>query len=760
MIRLRFLSAATALAAAGFCLPALAFEYDYSGLRGPDLLECDRMHWTGQTTRAESCYVELARSTGNPWYSAEALWAAGDIKGANDAFGRAVAVNPDDPMLRVRWGYLYMESWQYQDAVTLFEEALGIEEGYAPAEIGIARANTADFSAGGFNDLLNLLESHLGNMEAMMILARLYLEQRDIEGARVYLDTAAALLTDDLPPGRLHAYYAAASYLAGEDPEPEIQQALAVNPNDGDVFVHLAFFAEISYQYRDAVAFLQRAVQLDPYNYVARAELGLALAKLDRIEDARQHLVQAFEGDPYNIETSNLLKLIDTLDEFQVVERPLTYETSDGLQSTTVRLRLHRDESPVMAPYTFELLERAIPTFVERYDFQPAEAIAIELYPHHDDFAVRTLGEPMIGPLGITFGYLFAMDSPSAKPPGSFHWGSVLWHELSHVFTLEASGSRVPRWFSEGLSTYEEWNTGPLNRYQIPAYVFQRIGEGRMLSVRDLDGGFLRQEYDNQIIVSYQQAGLICQFIADTWGSETFARMLAEFKQRKDLETVFEEVLGVNTFAFDARFEDWVFDEFGQVINQADALLGYLGEASQAYAAEDWQAVIDNANRALIIYPEYTEDGNAYEPLGRTYQELGDLEAELEVLRQYHRQGGYAPGALNRLVELLQLEGADDEALAVLRDLRFVAPFPEKLHRELAQGYADSGDTENALLEYSILLDTGVQDIASVHYGIARQHLQAGRNELARRHTLLALETAPYYREAQNLLLEIMQRDL
>ena len=67
--------------------------------------------------------------------------------------------------------------------------------------------------------------------------------------------------------------------------------------------------------------------------------------------------------------------------------------------------------------------------------------------------------------------------------------------------------------------------------------------------------------------------------------------------------------------------------------------------------------------------------------------------------------------------------------------------------------------SEEAILEYNILLDTGTQDVATAHYGIAELHLNEGRIELARRHTLLALEAAPYYREAQNLLFQITQQD-
>ena len=87
--------------------------------------------------------------------------------------------------------------------------------------------------------------------------------------------------------------------------------------------------------------------------------------------------------------------------------------------------------------------------------------MTLELYPDHDDFAVRVAGLAGIGLLGVTFGYVVAMDSPSGRAAGEFHWGSTLWHEMAHVFTLEATDHRVPRWLSEGISVYEEWRTGP-----------------------------------------------------------------------------------------------------------------------------------------------------------------------------------------------------------------------------------------------------------------------------------------------------------
>ena len=72
--------------------------------------------------------------------------------------------------------------------------------------------------------------------------------------------------------------------------------------------------------------------------------------------------------------------------------------------------------------------------------------VQVEVYPDHEDFAVRTMGMPGLGALGVTFGQVVAMDSPSARKPGDFNWGSTLWHEMSHVYILygdEPSGAAL-----------------------------------------------------------------------------------------------------------------------------------------------------------------------------------------------------------------------------------------------------------------------------------------------------------------------------
>ena len=85
-----------------------------------------------------------------------------------------------------------------------------------------------------------------------------------------------------------------------------------------------------------------------------------------------------------------------------------------------VVMRLDAQEAPVLREYAMALAKQALSTLAARYEFTPRGPILVEIFPKHDDFAVRTLGLPgMTGALGVCFGRVVTMDSPRARPPGS-----------------------------------------------------------------------------------------------------------------------------------------------------------------------------------------------------------------------------------------------------------------------------------------------------------------------------------------------------
>jgi hypothetical protein len=89
-----------AVALAAFWATAPARDIHYGAVTDPDLLACDERHWRGAVDAARSCYQALLADPAPLLVRAEAAWALGDLKTANDLFQAAVgrAVRPDLPV--------------------------------------------------------------------------------------------------------------------------------------------------------------------------------------------------------------------------------------------------------------------------------------------------------------------------------------------------------------------------------------------------------------------------------------------------------------------------------------------------------------------------------------------------------------------------------------------------------------------------------------------------------------------------------------
>ena len=80
-----------------------------------------------------------SRESADPRIKADAARATGDVRAANAFFQAAIKEYPEDAALRTRWGELFVATHQNNEAVKLFEEALELDENYAPAKIGLAK---------------------------------------------------------------------------------------------------------------------------------------------------------------------------------------------------------------------------------------------------------------------------------------------------------------------------------------------------------------------------------------------------------------------------------------------------------------------------------------------------------------------------------------------------------------------------------------------------------------------------------------------
>src|SRR5262249_32151188 len=144
--------------------------------------------------------------------------------------------------------------------------------------------------------------------------------------------------------------------------------------------------------------YYRKAIEIDPRLWHARAELGINLMRLGQDEESRQQLEMCYENGFRNAETVNSLRLLDSYTNYVTFQGPNTI------------LKLNKKEAALLRPYFQDEMERAVATYTNKYKIKLPHPVQLEVYPNHEDFAVRTMGMPGLGALGVTFVNVIAMD--------------------------------------------------------------------------------------------------------------------------------------------------------------------------------------------------------------------------------------------------------------------------------------------------------------------------------------------------------------
>jgi tetratricopeptide (TPR) repeat protein len=666
--------------------------------------------------------------------NAEALWRSHDYDGAKAAFEALVKANPKNAEYHVRYGDLFYERFNAEEAQKLYEEALTIDPKNAHAMLGEAQIVADNFDPKANDFATKALEYDPKLYQAHELMARIALEDDNTKKAESEADAAIAIQSDAL---EAIAIKASIDLLADKE-----SPWVAKIGNRGKGYETIAHFYMINRRYEESIQYLVKAVTATPDLWSAHSELGVNLMRLGREGDARKELQLAYDNHFRDAATANTLTLMDSYSKFTTFETP------------TTALRLNKKEADVLRPYFQEELDRAMATYEKKYKFHLKVPVQVEVYPDHEDFAVRTMGMPGLGALGVTFNNYIAMDSPSGRPPGQFHWASTLWHELSHVYVLEMTNERVPRWFTEGLSVHEETAASPDWGDRLSPEIIAAIREKKLLPIADIDRGFVHPTYQAQVIVSYYEAGKICDYISERWGESKLLDMIHEFAKNRPTVDVIKEQLGITPEAFDKDFLAMIDKETSKTVAGFSDWTKQVREISQLAKDGKYDEVIAKGRAIESIYPDYVEAGNVYDFVAEACLKKDDKACAMEELGSYSKIGGRDPATIKQYAKLLQDAGKLKEAQAALERLNFIFPVDAELHERLGGLMMQNGDPKGAVREYQALLAMNPIDKAGSHYNLGKAFLAAGQKDQAREEAVSSLEAAPNFKPAQKLLLE------
>ena len=708
-------------------------------LAAQKLDECRALRHHGLLPEARACFGRSAGST-DPSIRAEALWGLEQYQEANEQFREALKQHPKSVDIRVRWGRFFLERFNKDEAKGLFEEALEIKENDAGASLGLALVAAQGFSSAAVHFATRATELDPKMAEAHELLSYLALEEDDPERAGKEADAALAINNESLDAMAIHA---SIDWLNDKTESAWMDRILKINPVYGEAYSTGGHFFVINRRYEDGIRSYRKALDLNPRLWEARSQLGVNLMRLGNEEEAKQQLEQCYEAGYKNAETVNSLRLMDSYKNFS------TYKTSATI------LKLGKKEADLLRPYIEAELERAIATYDKKYQMKLKGPVQLEVYADHEDFAVRTAGLPGLGALGVTFGSVVGMDSPSSRPPGTFHWASTLWHELSHVYVLQATNHRVPRWFTEGMAVYEETAVAPDWGDRLDPEAIMAIQGKKLLPVAQLDRGFIRPSYPAQVVVSYFQAGKICSYIAEKWGYGKLLGMIQSYAKLESTPDAIRENLGMSTEDFDKQFLAWLNAQTKNTVDHFDEWKKQLKTVVADLRAKKYDDVIREGGAIRDYYPDYVETGSVYQLMADAYEAKADKDDARKELEKYSQVGGRSPLLIKRLAKFQQESGDPKKAAATLNRLNYIYPEDQDLHKQLGDLWLAQNNLTGAIREYQAVLATKPVDPAGAHYELANALRKADRVDEARDQVLQSLEAAPGYKSAQRLLLEI-----
>ena len=467
-------------------------------------------------------------------------------------------------------------------------------------------------------------------------------------------------------------------------------------------------------------------------------------------------------------------------------------------------VRMSTNEAAIYGPRVLALLDRAKARLTEVYGVRIDAPVIVEIFPEGKDFAVRTFGMPSeSGYLGVCFGRVITANSPGRPGASPANWESMLWHEFTHVITLQMTGNKIPRWLSEGISVYEERQANPSWGQRLSPRSRETILDGGLKNIAHLSAAFMTAKDPFDLQFAYYESSLVVEFLMNRFGRDGMKKILADLNQGVEINQALESHAAPlsqleKDFATYAREYaqqmgpklDWtkppgaegkrpgmVDDILKQVRREQarkspDAATAAMDEwvrqhptnywalkeqARKRISAKEWAEAKAPLKTLLELVPADTGADNAYSAMALVCRQLRETEEEQAALVKLAAIDDTALEAYARLMELAALRKDWKRVLENTDRYLAVNPLVPPPYRSLALASEALDQTAPAIQAYRLLLRLDPPDPAEVHYRLARLLQQTG-DAGAKRQVLEALEEAPRFRDAHRLLLQINSR--
>jgi tetratricopeptide (TPR) repeat protein len=336
------------------------------------------------------------------------------------------------------------------------------------------------------------------------------------------------------------------------------------------------------------------------------------------------------------------------------------------------------------------------------------------------------------------------------------------------------SNQRIPRWLTEGISVFEEKRARPEWGREMDIPFARALDRGQVLPLKDLNSGFSNPE---TISLSYFQSSLVVDHIVEVYGQPKLKALVQSYATGIDTEAAIRQVLGVDIEALQKTFDAFLDKRYGALrkalaipeglkeANSVDALRTLaaqhpesfqlqveLGLALKKTAPEEALSVLE---KAAVLVPNATGPDSPQAQIAELALARGDKARAIKALDTLTSFDHSDVNSARKLASLVDPKA--DPALLKTALTRAVAvdPFDAASHTTLGRMALGAGHASEAVRLFRVALAAGPVDRAGAHADLAEGLLEAGQKDEARKQALAALEIAPTYARAQDLLLKI-----
>ncbi len=684
-------------------------------------------------------------------------------------------------------GELALDKHDFALAAKAFEDGLQHHPDEPDLLYGMARAVGETSRSALAEKLEAALKINPRHIPSLLLVIDHRIDAEDYSGARKGLDEVLAI--NPWNP-EAWAYRAVIEHLRNDTAAERTarESALKFWPDNPRVDHLIGLKLSQKYRFAEGASHQRQALKFDESHLPARAQLASDLLRLGDESEGWRQATAVHEKDGYDVAAFNLVTLHDTMARFTT------------LTNARFAVRMASNEAGLYGGRVLALLDRAQAKLVAKYGLEPVAPTLVEIFADQKDFGVRTFGMPENpGYLGVCFGRVVTANSPAATRSHPVNWEAVLWHEFTHVITLQMTANKMPRWLSEGISVHEELQENPSwGQHMTPRYR-SMILAGELTPVSRLSGAFMAPKTPFHLQFAYFESAMVVDFIVERFGPESIRSILIDLKEgveineaiRRHTRAMPELEKEFTAYARDRAQRlgpglDWEPPGGGgdgsapsvpKVPTPGELLRGTLGaklaaapvdmapwakahptnywaiqyRAKEAMTAHKWTEALAELDTLVALSPNQVGGDSPWRSIAKVCRELGNTDREQAAWMRLAALDDEATDAYERLMELGAAAGNGPLVLENARRYLAVNPLVALPYRRLADAGEASGDTAGAIDACRALLQLDPANPPDIHFQLARL-LQSDQPAAARRHLLQTLEEAPRHRGALQLL--------